>query len=261
MKRSERNLSLATVAAGLLLMVAMAPAPQADAATAGARSSFEVADLYFELNDTDGDLGLHGLIDGEAWQLLEIESPDESLNLRVNARGSLRQQGMTELFFESAEPPFDELPPEAFFARFPEGTWEISGLTLDGEEMESTDRLRHVMPAPPDDVLVGGVPAAEDCEAVPLPVVTEPVVISWDPVTASHPEVGRSGPIVVVRYELVIEREGPSPLSLKVELPPEVTEFEIPEGFTAPGEAFKFEILVRERTGNQTGIESCFEIE
>ena len=55
MKSSERNLSLATVAAGLLLMVAMAPSPQADAATASARSSFEVADLYFELNDTDGD--------------------------------------------------------------------------------------------------------------------------------------------------------------------------------------------------------------
>jgi hypothetical protein len=28
---------------------------------------FDVAELFFELNDTDGDLGIHALIDGEAW--------------------------------------------------------------------------------------------------------------------------------------------------------------------------------------------------
>ncbi|UCD82196.1 MAG: hypothetical protein JSW26_12455, partial [Desulfobacterales bacterium] len=29
--------------------------------------SFDEAKLFFELNNTDGDLGIHALIDGEAW--------------------------------------------------------------------------------------------------------------------------------------------------------------------------------------------------
>lgn len=33
---------------------------------------FSVADVYFELYDTDGDLGIHALIDGEPWKKLEI---------------------------------------------------------------------------------------------------------------------------------------------------------------------------------------------
>jgi len=40
-----------------------------------------------------------------------------------------------------------------------------------------------------------------------------------------------------------------------------VTEVSVPEDFTALGEEFKFEILVREASGNQTAVESCFEIE
>ena len=36
---------------------------------------FEEADLFFELNDTDGDLGLQGFVDGEAWKRLEIAGP------------------------------------------------------------------------------------------------------------------------------------------------------------------------------------------
>ncbi|KAB2966424.1 MAG: hypothetical protein F9K18_05650, partial [Thermoanaerobaculia bacterium] len=68
MKSFERNLSLFAVASGLVLLAAAARG--AGAATAAPRPSFEVADLYFELNDTDGDLGLHGRIDGDPWQLL-----------------------------------------------------------------------------------------------------------------------------------------------------------------------------------------------
>ena len=38
---------------------------------------FDVAEIFFELNNTDGDLGIHALIDGEAWKKLEIEDPRE----------------------------------------------------------------------------------------------------------------------------------------------------------------------------------------
>jgi hypothetical protein len=83
---------------------------------------FEEAEVFFELNNTDGDLGIHALIDGGPWKLLEIRDVDDRSMLTVNARGRVRQQGMTEIFFESAEPTFDVLPPAEFFNRFPEGT-------------------------------------------------------------------------------------------------------------------------------------------
>ena len=70
---------------------------------------FDVAQLFFELNDTDGDLGIHALIDGEPWKKLEIENPHERQMLSARVRGRLCRQGLTEIFFESAEPTFDEL--------------------------------------------------------------------------------------------------------------------------------------------------------
>ena len=117
------------------------------------------------------------------------------------------------------------------------------------------------MPAPAGNLTVSGIPAAENCDAEPLPAVSDPVTLRWDPVTQSHPEVGKSGAVEVVKYQVVVEREEPSLLVLSVDLPPEVTEFEIPSGFIELGDEFKFEIVVRAASGNQTATESCFEIE
>ena len=222
---------------------------------------FEEARLFFELNHTDGDLGLQGLIDGDEWKKLEIEGPREARLLEVTVRGKLRHQGLTEIFFESAEPTFDELPPPEFFKRFPAGTYEISGVTLGGEELESTVVISHVMPAPPGNITVSGLPSAPNCDAEPLPTVGEPVVIAWAAVTTSHPTVGTAGPIEVAGYQFVVEREEPTLLVLSVDLPASVTQFEVPSGFIAQGDAFKFEIVARATNGNQTVVESCFEIE
>ena len=38
-------------------------------------AEFTQAELFVELNDTDGDLGLHGAIDGGPYVALEIEDP------------------------------------------------------------------------------------------------------------------------------------------------------------------------------------------
>ena len=80
---------------------------------------FDEAHVFFELNDTDGDLGIHAKIDGDEWKYLAIEDPRERRMLRIAVNGRLRRQGLTEIFFESAEPTFDELPPNVFFNRFP----------------------------------------------------------------------------------------------------------------------------------------------
>ena len=92
---------------------------------------FDEANIFLELNDTDGDLGIHALVDGEAWKRLEIEDPNEREILVVRAIRRLARQGLTEVFFESDEPSFDELSPEQFLRRFPEGEYEIEGITID----------------------------------------------------------------------------------------------------------------------------------
>jgi hypothetical protein len=223
---------------------------------------FDEARLFFELNHTDGDLGIHALIDGDAWKRLEIDGPNDVNLLEVFVRSRLRKQGLTEFFFESAEPTFDELPPKQFFQRFPEGVYDIGGVTLEGDELDSEVMLSHVLAAPPGNIQISGVDAAENCDADPLPSVSEPVTISWDPVTQSHPDIGTPGVAVEVEhYQLVLEREDPTLLVFSVELPPEVTSFEIPSGFIAFGDEFKFEIVVRAANGNQTAVESCFEVE
>ncbi len=221
---------------------------------------FDEARIYFELNDTDGDLGIHALIDGEPWKKLSIESPSEKTLLNVKVKGRLRKQGLTELFFESAEPGFDELEPETFFQRFPEGIYEIEGKTLDGFELETEAELSHILPAPAEGIEVSGVEFAEDCDEE-VPLVAEPVIISWQAVTTSHPELGKAGPVSVRQYQLVVEREEPELLVYHVDLPAYVTSFSVPELFTALGDEFKYEILVQAENGNQTATESCFAIE
>jgi hypothetical protein len=224
---------------------------------------FDEAKIFLELNNTDGDLGIHGLVDGDAWKKLEIEDPDDREILVVRGRGSLGRHGLTEVFFESDEPRFDELPPAEFLVRFPEGEYEFEGETVEGDELESTAVLTHVLPAPPASILISGVPAAENCDADPLPSVDgdEPVIIKWAPVTQSHPEIGRSDPAIeIVGYQVVVEREEPTLLVFNVDLPPsDEPQVTVPPELIALGTEFKLEILVREAGGNQTAVETCFE--
>ncbi len=222
---------------------------------------FDEAELFFELNNTDGDLGIHSLIDGDPWKRLVIEDPNERKMLNVRVKGRLRRQGLTEFFFESAEPTFDELAPEVFFARFPEGEYEIEGRNLEGEELESDAEVTHLLPAPPQPS-INGVPFATDCEEGPVPVFEDDdLVISWAPVTLSHPELGRTNePIEVVSYEVVVEIDD-TPYKTSTILPPSVTSFEVPEEILELSDEFKYEILVREDSFNQTATESCFALE
>jgi hypothetical protein len=118
-----------------------------------------------------------------------------------------------------------------------------------------------------DGISISGTPidlAQVDCDEGPPPVVGEPVVISWDPVTGSHPEIGRTNEAVtIVKYQLVVEREEPELLIHSAELPGDLPTFEVtvPPEFISLGEEFKYEILARARNGNQTAIESCFAVE
>jgi hypothetical protein len=217
---------------------------------------FAQAELFVELNDTDGDLGLHAAIDGGTWTLLEVDDPRDRPLLGIISTGRLRSQGLTQLAFESQEPSFDDLSPDVFFKRFPEGRYEIEAQAQGGGTFRNVVRLSHVMAAPPE-ATVNGLSSAP-CDATVLPVVGSPVLIDWEPVTMSHPEIGKSGPVTISRYQFFVE-QGSTKLSL--DLPPSVTEFEIPSSITSAGGVWKFEIIARTSTNNNTAMESCFQMQ
>jgi len=78
MKRHMRMLAILLVPVVALILGAAAPE-----LWAGGHDDdddeipFDEAQLFFELNNTDGDLGIHALIDGEAWKRLTIEDTKE----------------------------------------------------------------------------------------------------------------------------------------------------------------------------------------
>ncbi|HEX2502214.1 MAG TPA: hypothetical protein VHO73_12230 [Methylomirabilota bacterium] len=247
--RPNSRIASVTVALGLILGTATASLGQAP--------SFTEAELFFELNDTDGDLGIHASIDGGPYVMLEIEDPSGREILKVTALGRLFKQGLTQLSLESVEEPFEVLTPTQFFARFPEGWYEIEGTTRQGKEFKSRVRLSHVMAAPPSDILVGALPAAENCDDPNLPTVRLPVSIDWAPVEDSHPTIGKPGSVEIVRYQFFVEQ---GDFKFGVDLPPTVTEFVVPAANLTSG-VVKFEIIARTSTGNNTAIESCFVVQ
>ena len=243
------------------LVPAIAIATTAFLALTGAASGepleLDEHELFFELNDTDGDLGIHASIDGGPYTELEIEDPRGRTILRMKANGRLARQGMTQFMLESAEPTFDELPPVKFFRRFPEGEYEIE-VERGRKEFEVTVELSHVMAAPAGDITVSGLEAAEDCDADELPAPDQPVVVEWAPVTESHPEIGREGPVEIDRYQFFVEQDD---IKVGVDLPSDVTGFEIPASITEGGGVFKYEIIARTEDGNNTAVETCFVID
>jgi len=262
--KSKLTLLMAAMIALLLALSVSASwaKPEAD--------EFDEAYIFFELNNTDGDLGIHAKIDGEPWKWLTIKDHKNKRVLTVNTKSRLRRQGLTELFFESAEPPFDELSPDKFFNRFPEGEYTVTGRTLERIKVRSKVVLSHVMPAPPEVWLEGNyetVAAAENCDVEDLPEFEfgETITIIWYPVETSHPDLGAYGDIEVHNYEVVVEIDE-TPWKTSSILSPDDTMFVIPQEilalaeFDEEGEAeVKFEVLVRaEESFNQTAVESCF---
>jgi hypothetical protein len=203
-----------------------------------------------------------------------MEDPSGREVLDVDVRGRLRRQGLTEFFFESAEPTFDDLSPAEFFARFPEGEYEIEGTTLDGEELESTTELTHLMPAPPAPTVNtiaipdGGFVCDTEDPAYNAPEVSTSITIAWEEVTSSHPGLGIMPPeeIEVHNYEVVVEadveigNDEELTVIFSAIVPPEVRSMTIPDELIDLATEWKYEILVREESFNQTAVESCFQI-
>ena len=94
---------------------------------------FPDLELFFEFNSTDNDLGVHISLDGEAWKRLKARDPGKRTILDIEVRGRLKKLGLTQLFFESAEP-----SPGEVLALFPPGEYEFEAATLGGDTLVGT---------------------------------------------------------------------------------------------------------------------------
>src|SRR5262245_30413282 len=85
--------------------------------------SLEDARLKFEINATDRDGGVQLFIDAERWETMSIFDPRGHRIFSTQARGRLARFGGSELFLESGEPPFAELPLRKLLKQWPAGVY------------------------------------------------------------------------------------------------------------------------------------------
>ncbi len=208
--------------------------------TPASGGEFKLARIYIEYNSSANDLGFHVTLDGEDWRSLKIVNPRGTTVFQVEGKAGYRQLGMTELFFEGAEPNLDDFPLEDLLALFPEGGYKFTGTTTDGATLKSTGILSHAVPAGPD--------VAADVDG-------DEVTIHWSTVTGP-PDGFPEEDVEVVAYQILCE-------TFQVTLPAGNNEVELPEEFVEslePGE-HQFEVLAIDVSGNQTITEGSFEIE
>jgi len=214
------------------------------------------AKLIIEHNATDHDTGFQGAIDSEGWRRLDVRGPGGYV-LTLEARGTLRDLGVTELFFETVEPANDDVPIEEMLARLPEGEYTIEGPAIEDGVMvgrtQGTALLTHVIPAGP--VLVAPAEGAV--------VPAGPLQVRWNPVTTTL--TGDS--VDIIAYQLIIEKDAPphphmiGTFGLSMYLPPTTTSIDVPSGFLEPATAYDWEVLAIEESGNQTLSSRSFETE
>jgi hypothetical protein len=230
----------------VVLWVVLALATTQSVASAGrgaAPLEFDVALIRIEKNATARDAGIQMLLDAEDWKRVAIYLPHGGPRvMEVRASSSIGRIGVTELFFESAEPSLEDLPLKDLLRMFPEGRYRLVGETTDGREVVGTARLTHDIPAGPTVVTPqeGAVTQVDD------------TLIDWEPVVSP---VG----IEIAGYQVIVEL--PEPLRVfSVDMPASVTSVTVPPEFLKPGTEYKFEVLAMAKGGgrNQTITESTF---
>jgi hypothetical protein len=241
----RRRLILIAVSVGALALLplggtALGGAQASEAASQPVRLA--AATLIIEVNGTDGDAGLQFFLDGEPWNSMTISDPTGNVVVDVDAEGRMKDWGLTELFSESNEPPFSEVPLAEFKARFPEGKYTFVGETIEGEKLIGTARLSHDIPGPPE------ITSPADDAAVDR----GGVVARWQ----APPEPPR---IDITGYRVIATREDPLRV-YQVELPASARKVPIPKAFLQSDTEYELEIQAIEESGNWTFATSFFTV-
>lgn len=261
MNTNWHRLAVASVAMAAFILTAVAPAAWADddddeetrVAETNKKSEGRIvklkdARLKIELNATDGDAGIQVFIDSDPWKSMDIFDPYGKMVFRSTTRGSFAKQGGTELFLESAEPNFSQLPLGEFLKRFPEGVYQFRGKGIEGETLISTAIFTHNLAAGPELVspLDGGAL-----------VDSNNAVVTWNPVGAAN------GSPIVGYQVLVVQSPSTIPaipkIVLDIIMPATATSLAVPSGFLRPNTRYSWEVLAIEASGNQTLSTSFFQ--
>ncbi|HSV39586.1 MAG TPA: hypothetical protein VLI04_12590 [Nocardioidaceae bacterium] len=139
-----------TYAFPLLLTAALAmPTPAAPLNTTSWETSPVIrvkdARIKFEMNATDKDGGVQVFFDADDWLRMSLYDPSGRRIYTSETKGRMARQGGTELFLESAEPPFSEVPLRRLLHRWPEGRYAFRGMTTDGVRLVGSAVLTHAI--------------------------------------------------------------------------------------------------------------------
>jgi hypothetical protein len=199
---------------------------------------FDDARLEIEFNATDGDAGVQVFADAEEWKEFKIFLPNGRRILDLKTKRVLRDFGLSELFSESSEPPFTELPFDEFKELFPEGDYRFEGKTIDGRELASDVPFSHTILDAPTFI--------QPQDGATLPA--DDAVIRWAPVDGA------------VDYEVIVTREDPLRV-LDVTLSPEDTSLTVPPEFLDSGVEYQIEVHASDVSGNRIFTEVGFTVE
>jgi hypothetical protein len=199
-----------------------------EAEVTSASIPFADAEVFFEFNTTDNDLGFQLFLDADGWKRVRLLDPGKREIALLQAEGKLAQLGITELRFESAEP-----SPEEVLAEFPPGVYRLRGQSVEGDYLVSNAILSHdFAPAPTMSPSNGQV------------VDPGNTVVEWNAPGAEF-------------VELIIEQDELGHV-LDITVSGSTKRMRVPPQFLKPGREYKIEILSISENGNRTIAESMF---
>lgn len=208
--------------------------------------------ILIEHNSTDNDTGFQGFVDGDPWNSIMIQDPNDQTILKVNAEGTLEGFGITEVFYETSEPEASDMSLQDVLARMPEGTYRVTGQMVGGETSTITAPFTHTIPAGP--VFTSPEDEAEGLE----PTAT---TIAWESVTQDL----NGNAVNIVGYQIIVEvdddnsnPQGFAQSVFSIYLPSNSNSITIPSEFMQNNQCYKAEILAIEASGNQSISEREF---
>lgn len=204
------------------------PAPRGDC---GAELEIDDASLIFEVNETDGDAEVVLRLKApEGFRRLELEDPNGKRVFVLKAKGNVKQAvGLQQFVIESGEPNVVDV-----LATFPEGTYEVEGETVSGQEAEGELVLSHDL-----------APAPAYCPADGALVPPNGVVVQWIPVGGA------------ASYVVEIEQDDLG-YNLTATVPAGVTSLQVPDGFLLANTEYELAVATVSLNGNTAVAESSF---
>lgn len=214
-------------AVGLALSSALSTTPEPP-------SEFEEASLILEINATDGDAEIVlDLKSEEDLARLELSGPIGSAHPRIfDLRGSRTSKlGISQVEIETGEPDL-----QTVLEAFPEGIYELNGITPQGGLVLATLELTHELPL---------APTIEYPEDGASDIPTSGLVIRW----AAGPS-ARGWVVEVENDDLLV--------AVLATLPAGTTSFAVPDGFLAAGVEYDFGVRAIHENGNVAVTEASF---